>query len=331
MKIPQTLRSIYENSKPDYERLSNAVDQLIQGRKLPAWHYTSRIKDMQSFALKIETGRYQNPGELEDMFGCTIIVENQTKISEAEKLIRELFDFHNRRPKDLAHTSLRPSSFEFDGLRLYVRWKDSPELPPTGLAGLLFEVQIKTFLQHAWGIATHDLVYKPDELDWNTSRIAYQVKAMLEHAETSIAAAKVLAMEPSLKKEDDETKKLGAVIVWLRQIWKDTDLLPRDLRRLAENLLNLAKVLAIQWEDIKQWTEEATAAGKGAAILNLSPYCIIVKTIFEQPNINEKLSHLKEKTSNRTRVIVPDEAEISIQESHVENILLRIRESVVSV
>ena len=52
---------------------------------------------------------------------------------------------------------------------------------------MIFEVQIKTILQHAWSIATHDLIYKTDTVSWPKERIAFQVKAMLEHAEIAIA------------------------------------------------------------------------------------------------------------------------------------------------
>src|SRR5207247_360952 len=111
---------------------------------------------------------------------------NSTEIDQAEALIRENFTVNERRPRQRDRTHKAPHAFPFDDLRLYVRVPNTPASPPTDLVGILFEVQIKTFLQHAWSIATHDLLYKADDANWNKERIAYQIKAMLEHAEISI-------------------------------------------------------------------------------------------------------------------------------------------------
>ena len=67
-------------------------------------------------------------------------------------------------------------------------------------------MQVKTFLQHAWGIATHDLIYKTDDVSWSRQRIAYQIKAMLEHAEMSIQEAGRLAEAVALSKTQHDSE-----------------------------------------------------------------------------------------------------------------------------
>ncbi len=193
MKIPSSVRGLHSELKETYEPLKEKVDDTIRGLREPGWHYASRIKELESFALKLETGRFPEPREIDDFLACTLVVENTTVIARAEELLCGKFELHERRPKDNKYTTKEPHSFRFDDLRLYVKWQDDPALPPTGLAGLLFEIQIKTFLQHAWSVATHDLVYKTDEKNWAKERIAFQIKAMLEHAETSIREADALA------------------------------------------------------------------------------------------------------------------------------------------
>jgi hypothetical protein len=40
------------------------------------WFFTWRLKELESFALKIETGRVSNPVALEDFFACTIVLRS---------------------------------------------------------------------------------------------------------------------------------------------------------------------------------------------------------------------------------------------------------------
>src|SRR6185295_542993 len=91
-------------------------------------------------------------------------------------------DQHKNKQLELKGTH----EFSFDDLRLYTKWKPDVTLPTPTFAGVVFELQIKTFLQHAWSIATHDLIYKTDSISWPKERVAFEIKAMLEHAENAI-------------------------------------------------------------------------------------------------------------------------------------------------
>jgi ppGpp synthetase/RelA/SpoT-type nucleotidyltranferase len=280
MKIPLSVRDIYRDGLEKYELLQTKVDLIINGVKDRNWHYLSRIKDEENFALKLETGRCLNPRQLEDFFACTLVVENLNSIPRAEKLIREKFDFLERRPRDNQLTIKRPDSFLFDDLRLYVKWKDQLDTKPTGLSGLLFEVQIKTFLQHAWSIATHDLIYKSDEKNWSKERIAYQIKAMLEHAEISIYEAENLSKSGSLKSTDKTSSQIQTIIDLLNDLWGNLSL-PKDKKRLAENINNLIKNIGINLTTLKKVVVDETNSGKGLKTLNLSPYAIIVQALLD--------------------------------------------------
>ncbi len=280
MKIAQYLRDLYASETETYSRLKVKVDDFMRQHKKDSWHYISRIKDIESFALKVETGRTK-PDALEDFFACTLVVENLGSMAEAEKLVMRQFKFHERRPKVDTFTLKPPDSFRFDDTRLYVRWKDSRVSRPIGLDGLLFEVQIKTFLAHAWSVATHDLTYKTDEKSWPKERIAFQVKAMLEHAEISIAEAQKLAASASLNKTDDVSRRISRIIVMVNALWPK-DGLPRDRKRLAENINNLTESLGISLDHLQKIIVKETELGKGTKTLNLSPYCTIVQSLVNQ-------------------------------------------------
>lgn len=68
MKISNTLRDLHANQMNLYTRLKEQVDEFMEAQKDPTWHYISRLKSLESFALKVETGRYSDPSQLDDFF-----------------------------------------------------------------------------------------------------------------------------------------------------------------------------------------------------------------------------------------------------------------------
>lgn len=303
MKIPASIRRLYDDQKDINERLKQRVDERIRGLKDSRWHYESRVKELNSFALKIESGRYDTPGALEDFFACTLVVANAAQVDDAERLISTTFALKQRRPPHGTQTRKSPASFTFDDLRLYVALPDIPSLPPTDLVGTTFEVQIKTFLQHAWSIATHDLVYKTDDANWSKERIAYQIKAMLEHAEVSIQEAESLAASTVLAKEDRQTLEIKGAIRLLRSQWQ-ADELPNDVRRLAQNILALIQALQLKMGRLEEvLTIGKTAAGTHPS--NLSPYATVVQYLFDQEQ--DRMTAMLSDSGRRTRVLIPQE------------------------
>lgn len=280
MKIGQYIRDLHASLAETYAQLKTEVDTFMQERKEPSWHYISRLKKLESFALKIETGRSQ-PTNMDDFLGCTLVVENLGSMIKAEELIRKRFHFHERKPEIDSITSKPPDSFRFDDTRLYVKWKDNAESRPTGLNGLLFEVQIKTFLAHAWSIATHDLTYKTDEKSWPKERIAFQIKAMLEHAELSIVEAQNLAQSSSINKTDDISNKVSQIMNLVKEYWPP-EALPSDKKRFAVNIYYLLGSLGIEFRRLKEILNEERRLGRGCKIINLSPYCTIVQSLIYQ-------------------------------------------------
>ena len=320
MKIPASVRLIYEEREPLYQQLKSAVDKKIGTVKKPEWHYISRVKEAESFALKAESGRYDDISTLEDFFACTLVVPTFGHIKEVETAVCSIFGFSHRRPEKDEVTHKRPESFEFDDLRLYAKWEDDPALRATELDGLVFEIQIKTFLQHAWSIATHDLIYKSCEADWPKERIAFQIKAMLEHAESSIQQAEEMSRSSSIRKTNDMAQRLSSIIALLGDIWKDDDL-PQDRRRLASNVLNLLKAIKMEPQEMKDLLVKETEAGRGAQTRNLSPYGIILQSILnQQPEtlLRHMMSGRRKKVFMPREIDLPGEVDTSLLKNIVE-------------
>jgi hypothetical protein len=304
MKISQSVRDAYAEAEDRYSLLKEHVDRLLLARKEPAWHYLSRLKEPESFALKVETGRCPDPKDMEDFFACTIVVENLGSMAKAESLVRRTFTFRERRPEQDAYTTKPSDSFRFDDTRLYVAWRDDPRVRPTGMDGMAFEVQIKTFLAHAWAIATHDLTYKTKERSWPKERIAFQVKAMLEHAEVSIQEAQKLAKSTSLKKTDKLCTRITQTIHLLEELFPPTAL-PNDRKRLAENVDMLIRSADIDLGTLREVLDKETKLGKGTETLNLSPYGAVVQSLLNQEL--PKMKRLLTRRGQDFRVCIPEE------------------------
>ena len=307
MKVSASLRSLYENQKVVNDLLKQTIDNRMHGLKQPTWHYESRVKELVSYALKIESGKVEFPEALEDFFACTIVVANTKDIPKAEGMVRGRFSVKERRPRQADCTDKASDVFSFDDLRLYVSMEDDAREPRRDLAGIVFEVQIKTFLQHAWAIATHDLVYKTDDTSWSKERIAYQIKAMLEHAEVSIEEADSLAASEGLAKKEARTQKIRQGIELVRDQW-DSDQLPGDLRRMASNIVNILTGLGIEIERLAEILEDGKAGRAGHHPENLSPYGTVVQYLLGSET-EEMLSFLKCR-DGRTKVLIPQEIEL---------------------
>ena len=308
MKITESIQQYYDNQLGLNKKLKNMVDEIIGVNKKDTWHYDSRIKTLESYALKVETGRIEDPNKLDDFFACTIVVKNYNEIRIATKeIINGFFTVKCKKPHQADFTHKSPYSFPYDDLRFYVQLKPREDLPPEHayykLSGILFEIQIRTFLQHAWTSAAHDLVYKSDEISWAKQRIAYQIKAVLEQAEISIDMIENIKQSAILSKSDKKTICLNKVKKFMTDNW-ESEALPKDLIRLADNVNSLLAELGITVTKLQKFLDEESQCGRGTKTLNLSPYFTIIQTIINQEP--QKINNWLAKNS-MYKIIIPPE------------------------
>ena len=243
MKVSSSIRSLYNQQVELNKRLQRKVNEIFSDGNNGRWFYKGRVKELESFTQKIETGRF-NPDILEDFFACSLVVENRSAISEARELVEKYCEIISQKPADPKFTFKKPDSFAFDDLRMYVKLKKSDRIPPNDLNDITFEIQIKTFLQYAWGIATHDLIYKGDTISWSKARLAFQIKAMLEHAEISIEQVELVAASSSLDMSNKETEALLDILKWLNEQKIIPNILdmPRGFREISkDDLIQIIK------------------------------------------------------------------------------------------
>lgn len=309
MKIVQSIQNLYSSKQSYYDVLSQKIDQLVGSKKKRAWHFIHRLKTPESFALKLETGRFTETSIFDDFFACTLVVENLDEITNAERLIESLFEVIYKRPQSGNFTYKNTDSFPFDDLRLYCRLGNKYQTPiAPEVSNLTFEVQIKTFLQHAWSIATHDIIYKTDQISWGKERVAFQVKAALEQAEVAISGAKKLSKVKELSKENKLVKKINRVIIVLTKYFRSEDL-PNDKRRLAQNVISLIDTLEITISELESIISAEQQAGRGPNIKNLSPFLIIINSTYNQAP-DKVLKFLRMRKESKYKILLSPEMSI---------------------
>lgn len=267
VQIPTSVRNSFAHQKRVADLLKAEFDQLLNKRP-GDWHVTSRVKSEDSFVEKLQTGRVRDQNKMEDMFAATIVVPNRPSLAAAETFVRELMVVDERRPA-VGPIKSEASNFRFDDIRLYGHLRAPEDLPVGPIHEMTFEVQVKTFMQHAWAVATHDTVYKTDRTSWARSRMAYQIRALLEHAESAVDAIDVYDASPNGVPVGVRELRLQSIIDFIVQHW-DRDFLPVSLIRAGENLDSLCEDLKVSVPDfLSAMSDEISTVGPP---LGWSPY-----------------------------------------------------------
>ncbi|MDM8770159.1 hypothetical protein QU885_08110 [Enterobacter kobei] len=310
MKIPLSIKELYASKVQLFEALKESVDTWVEGEKESKWHYESRVKELESFALKFETGRFDSASIFDDFLGGMIVVPTHSEITKVENMLREKFTLVSKKPSDKSFATYSPEHFVFDDLRLYLRFDKEKFLSPKVeiLDQLVFEVQIKTFLQHAWALSTHDLVYKSENISWSKHRVAYQVKAMLENIELSISSAETLSCNEIINKEDKRFKKLGRIVTLVDSKW-DKESLPRDKKRLAENIFSCVDKLGITVPDLASLIDESGCN----TLKSISPYQSILMAL-----VNSKIDLFLKDNPRNLKLLISEELEEILNEENLK-------------
>ncbi|MNJ30936.1 hypothetical protein D3C77_255510 [compost metagenome] len=271
MKVPTSVRGVYADQAPIYERLEAEVITAFRATMPKRWHFESRVKTLESFCTKLETGRVVNPRCLEDFLGCTLVVPNALDIPKAIDMVEALYTIQYRRPPVAGETKKNADTFRFDDLRLYCARINDGTVPSQPFDDLTFEVQIKTFLQHAWAVATHDLSYKTDDVRWSKDRIVAHLKASIEYAELSIQEADALSRSNFLELRHPRTTAIATIVEAFKATWAP-DELPSNLKSLAETLTDILYAAKIDAQTFSALLEQEKSARDGQMPMNVSPY-----------------------------------------------------------
>lgn len=248
MSTPTSWREAYEAQKA----LGTKVEAALKGhlsRAPRGWYTETRIKEESSFQQKIETGSVPVFSELEDFVGALVVVPLPSDVPRALDYIAEFFTVKYRRPASDLFAERSSAEFRFNDIRLYGSLAHDESMPPSPLQDVTFEIQVKTFFQHAWSSATHDLVYKHPHFSWSRNRVAAQVKAILEHAEMSLSAIDALESVETFRREGEPENSLNQFLRVVEEHWS-AELLPANKRRMTETIATVCKALKLSPADL---------------------------------------------------------------------------------
>lgn len=175
---------------PKFENLSTSVENIIKSllvkEGVDFLSVTSRTKSIDGCLEKIDRKSYQNPeSRMTDISGVRVILFFESDIKKVSNILENAFrvDADNSLDQD---SLLSANQMGYRSVH-YVcdvgpMREELPEFE--ALAGLKFEVQIRTVLQHAWAELAHDRQYKfAGTLPRHLERKLYLYAGMLEVAD----------------------------------------------------------------------------------------------------------------------------------------------------
>lgn len=187
MITPLILTQKYTESRPFVSEVAERVKStIISFCEKSKYAFTYRVKELDSLAEKIETGRFKKWSDLDDFFACTIIVPTLLEEQKVIDFIRNTFETVKINKR--GQTKKPPEAFRFDSTRITckLRKPEGVEIVGFSIYGICFEIQIKSAFEHAWSVTTHALTYKSGVIDWKRLRLASQIKATVEQLDTLI-------------------------------------------------------------------------------------------------------------------------------------------------
>jgi ppGpp synthetase/RelA/SpoT-type nucleotidyltranferase len=296
MKIPKSFESTYSRVYPILERLEEFVKPRIQ--EIAAKHnaaYSGRIKTAESILIKVEKGDYELLfHEMDDLFACTLTVPNSLIINDVLTEIKAEFEVLKHRQREL-----KPEEFAYNDLNLSVKVKPDFAIRDELFLDLIFEVQIKTMLQQAWAQAGHAVIYKAKRKTWGLTRIASQLRALLEMADSVLANLEGTANTLQETREYAQFEQINQIVDVLENNW-DEEKLPANLYRAGQTVDDY---LRIARADINQLSRLVRSDNylRYVKARTLTPTQAIFIILFQEKS-DDFLSHLR-----RRRILLTDE------------------------
>lgn len=210
IKKYETERFIYEAYE---KKCVGIVEELLSEFELQYHVIESRVKTIESFKNKVKDKRTDGEEvtyitDITDIVGLRIITFYEDIVDEITNMLKPEFKVDEKNSIDKRNKDDR---FGYSSVHLILELNnDRVSLPENKkFKGLKFEIQIRSLLQHAWAVVSHELKYKneksfPEEM----SRKLARQSGMLEEVDDNFRSIRDLKEEYSKKVHNDIEKGL---------------------------------------------------------------------------------------------------------------------------
>jgi ppGpp synthetase/RelA/SpoT-type nucleotidyltranferase len=246
----------YTAQYPDYVVYAEALKRILKAAcdtSLPEAFVQARAKTIPSFAEKCARKFEKYPdavNQFTDLCGARLIVQTIEQVEAAKAFVRANFDIVEEEDKA---SLLSTDKFGYRDMHFIIQLKAGQpfDLTPKELKTIgrrKAELQVRTWVQHAWADTLHDRIYKtPLRLSTEIKRAGNLLAAVMEEGDRGFDHLAneldgMLANYSAYASREDVRKEIAVLELLLQNGG------PEECRRLA---LELARLIAPAKEDVQ--------------------------------------------------------------------------------
>ena len=171
-------QELYRSLKDDIEDI---MERIIESNHFRISNLSVRIKSEEALLKKITYKNYQDISEVTDVVACRIITlfeDDVDRICQCIEKNFEIVEYRDKRKKTFDYID-----FGYNSLHLLIKFNDErcQFIEYAQYKNFVFELQIRTVLQHSWAEIEHGLGYKSQyEIPKDIRRRLTRLSASLE-------------------------------------------------------------------------------------------------------------------------------------------------------
>jgi len=242
MIVPSSIQLHYYLIEPYLKKLTEQVrNTLLNYCDKNNFAFCGRIKTLQSLSEKLESGRYKNWEEIDDLYACSIIIPSLDYENDVISYLKRTFKVEKVKKKGSVLQS--PEVYRFNSTRIICRYTQNTSIN-TSFNNILFEIQVKSAFEHAWSVSTHKLGYKSNSIDWKMLRIVSQIKSSVEQMDTLVLGAEKISKYVTEHKDLELDSKKYILNYFVQKFENNEipdELKPMNFSRLCDNIIALIK------------------------------------------------------------------------------------------